>query len=251
MNQNLLIPKNFKFGGKTQAQLYNEAISKKQNDPPTPPKHIPPTHFNKAIPLIGSDGTTKKFTAMEALAEAKKQGKLLASLKDSDEYVLKNKGWFWTGDLIAYCASGQTLGDGLDYSDGNKVSYGLQIPKQFQHLTGETALILPYGNDSNQPNYEFTETHKNFWMVKILNPSAIIPTKIHRNDGYYKFDANLIPNGAALPQGSSADNTFRYFCQTGASYIGLLYRGGGGGRGVSAIRGPSGRRGVLVRGASI
>ena len=243
---NLLIPKNFKFMGKSQQQLYKEATSKKEETTTTTTKTTSiPKSFN-VVPLIGSDGTTKKFTAMEALAEAKKQGKLLASLKDSDKYVLKNKGLFWTGDLIAYCAPGQTLGDGLDYTDGNKVSYSLQIPSKFQNLTGETALILPYGEDPNQPNYEFTETHKNFWMVKIINPNSIIPTKIHRNDGYYKFDANLIPNGAALPQGS-ADNTFRYFWQRGASYIGLLGGGVDGGRqDVGADWWPSICHGVLV-----
>ncbi|PIT84721.1 hypothetical protein COU37_02260, partial [Candidatus Micrarchaeota archaeon CG10_big_fil_rev_8_21_14_0_10_45_29] len=100
MNQNiqtpnLLIPKNFKFMGKTQAQLYNEAISKKKEETTTTTTKTTsiPKSFGKVIPLIGSDGTTKEFTAMEALDEAKKQSKLLASLKDADTYVMKNGGY--------------------------------------------------------------------------------------------------------------------------------------------------------------
>jgi len=244
MNQNLLIPKNFKFGGKTQAQLYNEAISKKHT-PPIQPKPIPPTHFNKAIPLIGSDGTTKEFTAMEALAEAKKQSKLLASLKDADTYVMKNGGYYWTGTLIAYAEPGEKLGAEINYTDGNKVSYSLLIPSKFQNLTGETALILPYGNDPQNPNYEFIQGAINFWTVKINAPNLIVPTLIKRSNDWYETDANMFPNGKSS-DGTGVND--RYFWQVGnGSYLGLLGRIEDGGlQCVDAYWWPSLRHGVLV-----
>ncbi|PIT84277.1 hypothetical protein COU37_03860, partial [Candidatus Micrarchaeota archaeon CG10_big_fil_rev_8_21_14_0_10_45_29] len=102
-------------------------------------------------------------------------------------------------------------------------------------LDGGHMLKLIQGKHSDgKPFYEYNyDSASNLWVVQINHEDILIASgllkdvRIHRNNGYYKFDANLIPNGAALPKGSSADDTFRYFWQTGASYIGLFWRGYG------------------------
>jgi len=250
MNQNiqtpnLLIPKNFKFMGKTQAELYKEAMRKKEKTTTTTTKTtLIPKSFGNVVPLIGSDGK-KEFSVTEALAEAKKQGKLLASLKDADTYVMKNGGYYWTGTLIAYAEPGEKLGAEINYTDGNKVSYSLLIPSKFQNLTGETALILPYGNDPQNPNYEFIQGAINFWTVKINAPNLIVPTLIKRSNDWYETDANMFPNGKSS-DGTGVND--RYFWQVGnGSYLGLLGRIEDGGlQCVDAYWWPSLRHGVLV-----
>ena len=253
----LLIPKDFKFDGKPQQQLYKEAISKKQSDPPTPSSnHTPPSSLGKVVPLIGADGK-KEFTLQEALAEAKKQNKIMVQLKDSDPYVLKNSGYYWTGDLICYPNPQEKFGNEIRYTDNNdNQNYLIKIPKAFQKLDGGHMLKLIQGKHSDgKPFYEYNyDSASNLWVVQINHEDILIASgllkdvRIHRNNGYYKFDANLIPNGAALPKGSSADDTFRYFWQVdNGSYLGLLFRDEVIGRqNVNADRRPSGCLGVLV-----
>jgi len=255
MTQKLLIPKNFKFMGKDQQTLYKEAMGKKDPPiPPTPPSGaIPSKHFGKVAPLIGSDGKTKEFTIQEALAEAKKQGKTMVQLKDSDAYVLKNGGYYWTGDLICYPKPGDKFGEEIHYTDGNdNQDYLIKIPKVFQNLKGDHMLKLIQGQHSDgKPFYEYNyDAGSKLWIVQINHEDGLIQSshlhqvRIHRQNGYYITDAELIPNGA---KSDSNNKAARYlYVDSSGPYLGLLLRGGVGGRGVGADWRPSCRRGVLA-----
>ena len=254
----LLIPKNFNFMGKSQKELYAEAMNKKEQPKQQrqESKPIKPTVFTSGnvIPLIGSDGKTNEFTVMEALVEAQKNGKTLASLKDADAYVLKNGGWHWTGEAILYPGPKEKFGQKITYTDSNGVEYGCAIPFQFRNETGKAALKLMNGyfnNDINAPFFEFREGADGIWALQINKPDALInaghlkAVPIYRQNGWYLTDSEALPNGK---KSDSTNQDARYFYQVGdGSYLGLLLRDVGGGRQVVvASRRPSGRHRVLV-----
>ena len=252
----LLIPKNFKFLGKDQPTLYKEATSKKKDDTTTTTTTQTtsiPKHFGNVVPLIGSDGTTKEFTVMAALAEAQKNGRLLSSLKDADPYVLQNGSYYWTGELILYPAPDKKFGPKLTYTDGNNVSYECNIPSQFQNETGQKALKLMNGYfDDGTPYFKFAQKASNLWALHFNLPDQLIQSgllklvSIHRKNDWYLTDAELIPNGN---KSASSDKAARYFYQIdNSSYLGLLRRDVDYDvrRGVNAGRRPSYRCGVLA-----
>ena len=218
------------------------------------PPSVIPASFGNVTPLIGSDGKTE-FTAMEALAEAQKNGKVLSSLRDSDPYVLQNGGYHWTGEAVIYPAPNEKFGQKITYTDGNKVSYECAIPAQFQNETRQKALKLMNGyfnNDINAPHFEFRQDLKTkIWTLQINQPDALIQSgllklvSIPRKDDYYLTDGELVPNGA---KSDSKNSDARYFYRVdNGSYLGLFLRDGGDGRrGVGAYGGPSGSHGVLA-----
>jgi len=258
MTNNLLINKNFKFLGKTQQELYKEAMEKK-SQPPSQKKPVSvPTPFGKIVPLIGKNGE-KGFTAMEAVAEAIKQNKILAHLKDADAYVRKNRGEYWTGEFICYPALAKKFSTMLSYQDLNDVKYQVEIPPQFQKEEGTKALRLSFGYHSDgSPYFEFRRNPSTrIWTLHFNQPDALIQLNllqlvtIHRKDGWYLTDATKFPNGKA----SDEENPdARYFYQVYyGPYLGLLTRYDaltglyfGTYRYVDALMGPSFHYEVLV-----
>jgi len=217
------------------------------------PSSVIPTSFGNVAPLIGSDGKIE-FTLQEGLKEARLQGKTLVTLLDSDDYVLKNGGYHWTGDLIFYPKPGEKFGKEIRYKDGNdKQQYLIKVPQAFKDLTGDFLVKCIDGKHSDgKPFYEYNyDNASKLWVVQLNHEDLLIssnlmhPANIHRKNDYYIVDSELIPNGAKVDSGNQAA---RYFWQDGSgTYLGLFRRGGDDGRQiVGAFGWPSGSHGVLV-----
>ncbi len=234
MTQNLLIPKNFKFLGKDQQQLYKEAKDKEnqqKQDATSKNNILAAKSLGNLVPLIGSDGTTKIFSAIGCIAEAQKQSRVLASLKDVGSHVLNNGGVYWTGEIIVYPGIGETFGRIFKYSDIYDQEYKCMIPSSFHILPNGKALKLMNGYfEDGTPYFEFKQDLKGTWILQFRQPGALVSSgrlkavSIHRESGWYLTDADGFPNGTST---NPNDKDARYFEQLDYDpYLGLIASGG-------------------------
>ncbi|VVC02358.1 Uncharacterised protein [uncultured archaeon] len=226
------IPLGSKYMGKSLPEWGKVKIKPK----PEPKPISAPKSFGNVVPLTDSNNKILELGAWEAIDECIKQGKRPATLKDADQYVLNNGGYYWTGGLIAYSKDKDTkLGEEFVYTDSNNnQKYLLQVPIPFQNLMGDHALILFFNYfQSKTPYFQCIDSTFNNQPIKeiIINiPNALMTQgdlfsiKINRKDGYYLTDSNLlIPNG---DKADSSDKDARYFWQViNGPYLGLFRRG--------------------------
>jgi len=196
-------------------------------------------------------------TAWDALAEAKKQGKVIVPNSVHDRMLVETEHWkkdsikagyaAWTGTAIIYEAPDTPLGEKVVFKwEDDDVEYSLEfvVPERFRGKENCALLI-------NHPDFEIVPLtgRANSYEIKVADESAI---RIVENFGkesqkWYKYDEKTrVPVGDPLDV-QQADNTVRYLWRRAGTYCGLLARGYVGGRqGVDADGGPSVGLGVHV-----
>lgn len=159
--------------------------------------------MEKLLRKIESD----ELDTFEVLNNAQEQGRVIASLVSVDKHVLETRDTIRTGTLMAYAKDAKTpIGAEVEYS-----GLRLVVPKKFQGVMGDHALVVDHP--------EFKLDGK---VITITDESKVRVEKIHRKDGWYGMDSNMLPTGT--PSNSDDKSARRFWQCDDEAYVGLLVR---------------------------
>ncbi len=159
----------------------------------------------------------------EAIASAKREGKLIVSNDIHDRILTETKdrqfykSLVLTGTLIIYEAPDKQFGKEVNFGWENnsnlKYSISFQVPKQFQGKVN-CALVVEH------PDFELLDLGKNRYQIRAADGIHLIE-HFPKRDGWYIPDAETkIPQGEPVKESKEA----RRLLRLGSCYLGSVGR---------------------------